>query len=619
VGETLQQLGSAFHQKALEFEFRDDLLEAQRADRGLAQWEIDQVDHPETGLFVTRRGRDAKALLTLAPEEFKKARGKSWTALENDRQKEMFDELADQRELKLSQKISSFVAKEHEEYAIKEITAGIATRQAAAMANVGDMKRVAQEISEIRTLVNDEAELNHLGPEYVKLRTAVEIGKGHYGVLNRMLTLGMDLPAEKYFESFKEELFADQRTDIEAKLAVSSVDAYGAIAADEIWQGFGPKTDAEPVSIDRLLEKARKAFPTDAKKYKATADALKERTAAFNAGREQRQAGNESAVWRAVLEGATYEQIRHTPEFQATPGARQVFIKEAIADSLEQIRQRARGDSDWLWVQQQRSRTRREQAEDDATKAAYGTYLEVSKPQVLVQLSEDEIQNLLPDLGTTLTYRLIEERRKLDTPEKVFAASIDDDLFNTAAESAGLRPYAKPSERSELQNARLGNLKSHVLGIIARDQKARGRELTRDEKETLMLKEIDKKVMLGVDWGRDVSVPAGAVGTGAKAYVPGARIPEAFKGLLTSMANALGVKVTEDQLEEAYADELRNDPAAVFETLGLSGGNAKAIPPVERARIEAELRDTNAPVTETNILRLYLVRQFATMRRRWTR
>src|SRR5206468_811340 len=124
VGETLMHLGEQFYQQHQEMEFRNDQLGAEAGARQMAQWELDRVDHPEQGLFATVRGKDAKNLLTVVPDEFEQARSKVWGGLENDRQRQMFEQLADQQSLQLQRKTGHFVAAEQENYAITEVQAG---------------------------------------------------------------------------------------------------------------------------------------------------------------------------------------------------------------------------------------------------------------------------------------------------------------------------------------------------------------------------------------------------------------------------------------------------------------------------------------------------------------
>ena len=103
-------LGEQFYQQHQEMEFRNDQLGAEAGARQMAQWELDRVDHPEQGLFATVRGKDAKNLLTVVPDEFEQARSKVWGGLENDRQRQMFEQLADQQSLQLQRKTGHFVA-----------------------------------------------------------------------------------------------------------------------------------------------------------------------------------------------------------------------------------------------------------------------------------------------------------------------------------------------------------------------------------------------------------------------------------------------------------------------------------------------------------------------------
>jgi hypothetical protein len=103
-------------------------------------------------------------------------------------------------------------------------------------------------------------------------------------------------------------------------------------------------------------------------------------------------------------------------------------------------------------------------------------------------------------------------------PEKVIEAKIDTDDFNGIADSVGLKPFAPT--KSEDDRRGLGLLKQRVEQVIDIEQKNRGRQLTRPEKQELMRREINNKVMLDA-FGRDPEVPVGMVPADKldKAYV----------------------------------------------------------------------------------------------------
>lgn len=579
LGQTISQVGSAFLQRAQELELRDDVIAAQAADRGLAIWELQALDEPERGLLATTRGKDARNLLKTVPEEFGKVRAKAWQGLENDRQREEFTRLADERELTLSRKLGIFVAKEQESYAIAEIQAGIKVRQLAAVTNAGDLQRVGEEIQGIRDLIADETALNGLGPQYQNMATLAAVSKAHAGVIDALLVRGQALPAQEYYNDFSKELIADEQTRVKTKLDVATTDSLGMLAADEIFKAIGPKSDAAAASLDELLQAARKVFPDDAAKYKATAEFLKERVSSFNAGREQRADAAERIVWDAVDQGATLEEVGRMREYLTLLGDRRIAVRKAIEDRLHTLEERANGREMWLWTQEQHVHTRAEQAEQALTKRAYGRYLELSNPARLVQMSEDQIRNLLPSLGQTLTGQLMQDRRSLKTGQNVIDATIDEDVFNALAQGAGLRPYAKADQRNETENGRLGMLRYRVKTVIDVEQRAKGRELNRQEKESVIKREIDDKIKLSIPWYKagpsELQLPSGAVLPGeaplAGEPLAGVRIPQgnlqpALNFLRSigvvppTMSDAQAARLYRDRLERAYAASQAGQP-----------------------------------------------------------
>lgn len=576
-GEAMGRIGAEWYGQ---MELRHSQLEAQQGAQLLDTWELNRIDDPEKGLLATVRGEQAHTLLNTVPEEFKETAAKIQEGLKSGRARDAFQRYSGQRELEITRKLQSHVAREEETFAKAQSEATVQTAQAAAVANVLDEQRREREIDRIPQAIQTDATLHGLPQSYVDLKSNIEVSKARGMVVDAMIAKGQDFAAREYFEKYKEQFWGDQRTKFEEKLQLANTETKGSIAAGAVWDELGPKSDDSPANIDQMLDALRKALP-DPKIYTAAKQSLEERYNAFNAGKAQRANANESTIWKTVLpaldpkaapnaQPATLDEVGKMPAYLALTGEQQRDVRNAITNDMEQLKQRGRGDQEWLWrvgsqawEEQQRARTRREQAESDKTTAAFARYMRMSSPTELMKYSEDQIINMLPTFGTALTERLLATRRSLDTPAKIKKAEIDEDLFNEVANAAGLPAYKSAGTRTQLEDARLGELKTRVLDAISQKEKG-GKELSREEKKTLMKDMVDQRVMLNV-WGTDPSLPAAAVAPGeaAKAYVPVSQIPTPVRSRMENMIRSNGARITDDKLSRAYAAALRGDDAAL--------------------------------------------------------
>jgi hypothetical protein len=509
-GDKLLKVGLALYEDEI---LRQDQVAVLEADRKLSDWELRRMHDPREGALA-RRGKDAFGLPDTIGQEFDKAVGEIRQGLTTERQRIAFDRHAESRRNDIRKTLSRHVFNEVRKFDDAETENYLKNAQQAALVNYHDPERISIELERQRAAIVDFSARHGLGTEYVKQKTAQAVSHTHVGVIQRMLANGQDGMAEKYFNAVKSEIAGDDIAQVEKALAVAVTEGAGMRAADDIWQQIGPKNDIAPVNLDVMVEEVKKRHSNDPKLIKAATAALKERAAIHNGAQKERAEANEAAVWSAVANGQSLNNVRRMPEYLALPGSAQERVKNHIVDRAFSMSQRAR--------------TLETQADADRSKRYFAAYLTYSNPETLHAMSENEIMSLLPVLGNELTGRLMEKKRSfMKSADAVRAATIDDDLFKQAADRAGLEPYAtKHGSDKEERDARLGRLKNHVETLIDIEQRAKGRVLTREEKAVIMQSEIEKKVMLDV-WGRDPVLPAAAVkpDQAGKAYVPLDQVP----------------------------------------------------------------------------------------------
>jgi hypothetical protein len=251
----------------------------------------------------------------------------------------------------------------------------------------------------------------------------------------------------------------------------------------------------------------RDRYSSDPKVMKAAIQDLRSRAQAHDDGQREFAAGNKATVLDAWRRGATLKDLQGSREWWDLDGTQREELRAYMNSMGHTEQSRARGEQEYI--------------EGLKSKHGFRRFWDLANPKVLSTMSEKQIWALEPELGHKLTTDLIKSKALLSSPAKVLEATIDSELFNTIAADAGLDPYKKNPDKEKL-----GRLRNEVEAIISEAQELKGGKLTRPEKEELMRKTVDRKVMVD-EWGRDPSLPAAVVKPEqrAKVYVPIADVP----------------------------------------------------------------------------------------------
>lgn len=328
--------------------------------------------------------------------------------------------------------------------------------------------------------------------------------------------------------------------------AKSNTDAIAVEAnANVVWETFGPKTDIAAVNLDVLHSEIDKMMsdrtPAERKAAKSMVDEMA-RTHDYSA--RQRESEATSAVWDLVLKGTSLNQITRSREYASLDGKSKIQVLEQI----KSYRKASEGKPDGV--------------------AQMAAYLKLTEnPQALAEMTDSQIISVSPVLGEALTKDLLKRKQALNDPANVQAATLDADTFNRFAENAGLRPF--DTKKPEKAKAELGRLKYGVEQAIDIEQQTLKRKLTPQEKEAVMNRVIDNKVMLDV-WGRDPekSISVLSADDLSKAYVVVGNtevklnsIPAQSRAAITRQLRAAGMPVTEQAIAEVWVESRRRgDP-----------------------------------------------------------
>lgn len=301
----------------------------------------------------------------------------------------------------------------------------------------------------------------------------------HASVVSQMLSMGQDSAARAYFEKVKNNLTPEAVVKLDSVTRAAAIDGDAMRGADNAWEVHGPKGLGDPVRLDIMEADLRQQFAGKPKELKEAITYLRSRATAHNDAQREVDAGNKAAVLSKFHDGATINEIQTMPEYMELDGDSRTAVRDYMMNKG--------------WTEQQRARAEAEYREGVKAQLSFSSYWELSNPDVLATLSEKQILALEPTLGQERTEDLIKAKRKLNDPAKVHEAKIDTELFNTIAADAGLEPYK--TKKSTEEKEYLGRLKNHVETVIDQAQIDLGRKLKREEKETLMRSEMDKKVM----------------------------------------------------------------------------------------------------------------------------
>lgn len=445
--------------------------------------------------------------------------------LSSAKAKEKFKQRADVARLQFREGVMRHVLQEDETHS-KEVYAGtIAVEEKAAMQNWDKPAEVALSLERVRNSVKEMADRNGWPEELAKAEEQKQISRLHESVITSMIAQGHDLDAATYFNAIKDDLSADSAGRMEPKIRSATTDGKAFRGTDEIWQALGPRGTNDPVRLFDMEAKAREMFRDDPYAQKAAIAEIRSRAQGFNAQQVEVNASNHAKVLDAYTKGTSLMNIKKMPEYQALSGTEQAQITEHIIDRGYTLAQRAKADRN-----------------SENNDKGWTTYWEMTKDyNKLKNTSEAEIIKLAPEIGWPITNKLLEHKRSQD---KSLTAQVDGDMFNRAMQDAGFDPYSKN------QRPTMGRMRDHVESVIAAEQQGIGRVLNRDEKEKLMQREIDKKVV-EEHWYGNTETPAGMVPPDKRKNIimPIAQIPE------TQITGMLNVMRSRGRIASTMTDE----------------------------------------------------------------
>jgi hypothetical protein len=535
------------------------------ADRQLGERALALTQDPQTGAFGKVKGADTKDLLPTLTAAFDDYAGTLETDL-SDTEKIAFRRARDHRREALRESVASYTEREMGAARQGEENAQLDLAYQTALSNTDDLKAVGAQVDRAKAVIGGMA---GLGPDARADLTARTVSKMYDGVIRDYLARGLDQNARVLFDGVQDQLVGTDLTKLREDLSHATTAATGLRAAEAIWSARAPQNDNDPIEIDRMEDAARSQFGNDPKVLDQVILRLRERKAAVDASRKDRQEAMAGSLFAAAAQGASLDQLRRMPQYLAAPGKLQAELADYVVNRAERQASRA-------YSEENRAYTRAQRIEAEKEQAGWARYFDLAQPDTLAATSENALNMLRGNLGDAHVNRLIEAKRRLLSPEAIRAATVDRDQLNAIAQQAGMRPYQTglTGSESEEHKAEFGRLEDAVKAAIDDEQRARGnKEITREDKGKIMQAIVDRRVMLS-RWGTDPSIPAAMIVNPKdreNAYVKLADIPQTN---VNEAINLLRARIqreqtsTREQMLSRYGDRIQRAYAAHVLKLG---------------------------------------------------
>ena len=448
--------------------------------------------------------------------------------LANENQREIFNRAAARGRIEFGGHLQRHEAAQGEVYRKSVVEGVIAAETDHAGRNFSDPDSVAQSVQRVKANVALAARSAGMAADQAQMAEMEAVSGIHSTVLGRMLEANDPKGAKLYFETNKDSITARDGAKLRGLIERDTRNMEVGEAVDGVWAQHGPKDDTEAVNLDTMNAALRQRFAKDPDAQKLAMGLMRERAQERDYSVRQREDAVAGGIWKQVMAGQGLGSIRRSQEWRSLDGTKQAQLETKI-----EAFQKRGGEGDNM-----------------AQFAEY--WARVSDPAALARMTDAQIFALAPKMGKSLTKQLLLKKAELGRGgAEVQDATVDTDSFNFFARQAGLT-VDKPSSSDK---AVLGELKYRAEQTIDQEQRAKGRKLTRDEKDV-----ITKRLLLKVP----ITTPGRWWGTNTKEqFLFELRDPRDLdqsivldpkkaEGLVDDLL-AAGVRPTKERLREAYA------------------------------------------------------------------
>lgn len=497
------------------------------------------IHDPQTGLY-TRTGQSA---LTI-PADLDKTWNDATSAIAQGASgnKDFQTWLAGQkvqRAFLLHQTAARYIDGELKNYDTGLVNATLANKSNLAILNAQDPDTSQYHMAVGVATLKNAGQRNGESPEMTDAKVLEFRSKTHESIINALLASGQDRAAQIHFEEAKDagQIDGTRLDDITKRLDAGTTAGDAARIVATVFPT--PTDDHAPIDMAALYDKANAMAGDNQKVAEQARQGLREKKSAVDDARRERDGARNEAVWGAVLQGKSIDEIRQLPEYVGNPDI-QLKVRDYLQRESEHEDARANAAEARAAGRESRAYTAEVRRENELKMNGFAKFYDLDTPESLRALTPGAIQAMLPDLGHELVGKLLGDRQQLVTGDarnattqaaaekKWLSSRIDANVFNEVANDAGLT-YVYAKTKSATQKANTGQLLDAVNAEVGRQTAKNGGPLTVDQQRAAAQSVIDQKVLTPGYWfGENTQIAALVNKNDAtKAYVPVAQIPAA--------------------------------------------------------------------------------------------
>ena len=520
LGQGLKQVSQVMSREAMQAIEEANTLRAEDAYNRLRQKQIDLAYGEERGAFRVEGANvlDRKSKLPFSDEylaEFDKAGSEIAATLANDDQRKRFNQRAQASRLEFGAQLQRHQSEQVDRWRTSVMRDTVETETRVAMKNPYDVEAIGASVERVRLAVGAEAARNGIPADEA---IAKAVGGIHAGVIATALNDDRLEYARQYLTEFGDEIDPKDKMTMTAKLDARDKEVRVMAAAEEAFQYHSDNL----VSGESLI---RAKFKDDPKSAHAALVLYEDRARVMRAEEKRVADEHQNGVLDQLTAGTPWSKVMKSEDWKNM-------------DSKDRFR---------LFTAYQSQK-----------KSAYGGGAAAAKE------SRDEMFNSLyadddgiarmskAEIGTLRAKGLTQTqvgqlmRRKDALAKGAEDVQIDTDQLNAAMAREGI---------GEKDKVTRGMIKSAVEAEVYAEQKARGKPISREEKDKIINRQF-----LEVDsyWKRKGGLIGGQEGTDKKRYFEVGKkesivVPKKERESIIGILKNKGIRSwTEDDVRELY-------------------------------------------------------------------
>lgn len=520
IGQGLKQVGQVMSREALQAIEEANTLRAEDAFNRLRQKQIDLAYGEERGAFRVEGANvlDRKSKLPFSDEylaEFDKAGSEIAATLANDDQRKRFNQRAQASRLEFGAQLQRHQSEQVDRWRTSVMRDTVETETRVAMKNPYDVEAIGASVERVRLAVGAEAARNGIPADEA---IAKAVGGIHAGVIATALNDDRLDYARQYLTEFGDEIDPKDRMTMTAKLDARDKEVRVMAAADD---AFVYHYD-HPVSAEAMI---RSQFKDDPKAAHAALVLYDDRVRVKREYEKRVADEHQNGVLDQLTAGVPWARVMKSEDWKNMDSKDRFRLFTAY-----QSQQKAASGGGAAAANESR---------DEMFNSLY------ADDDGIARMSKAEIGTLRAK-GLTQTQVGQLMRRKDALAKGAEDVQVDTDQLNAAMEREGI---------GEKDKATRGKIKAAVEAAVYAEQKARGKPISREEKDKIINRQF-----LEVDshWKRSGGLMGGQEGTDKKRYYEVGKkesivVPKKERESIIGILKSKGIRSwTEDDVRELY-------------------------------------------------------------------